>query len=236
MLSVGCASEQAQEEVTDDGDALKSLPSVYCSAAAQEASVSDCVLPDSLMNSSRTFFAENPFLYEMRGGHKNFSTTIGYYEHSLDKDLKVSSAKFIDAITTTPPKELWNDSSSYEMTYDRNTGKIYSKSDVHPPIAKGMVFVLRLKLAPLIFIPVAFEIVELNPAQGRFAFSYVIQNKSQGIQRLSFNDTATGSHVLHETRYLSGADFRDRHLYVPFHEKLVSEFYEVMDKRLRAAQ
>ena len=53
---------------------------------------------------------------------------------------------------------------------------------------------------------------------------------------LAFNDTAGGSHVVHETRFKSDSEFRDRNFYIYFHEKLLKEFYAALAKKLSTPQ
>lgn len=224
--AAGCAAES--EETPSEENIT--TPQVYC------AENSPCSIPSDLANPTKKFLRDNPRLYELRGGHKDFSTCVGYGEHVYDGDFTVSSAKVIQAIATSQPKDLWSGTSQYQLTYDRNTKKVYTRNDTHPPIALGMVFILTLKIAPLVYIPVAFEIVSLDPGTGKFAFSYVLQNKSQGIQALAFNDTAGGSHVVHETRFKSDSEFRDRNFYIYFHEKLLKEFYAALAKKLSTPQ
>lgn len=227
VVFAGCAGSSDGEETPSEED-IKT-PQVFCVDAQ-----TPCVVPNDLANPTKKFLRDNPRLYELKGGHKDFSTCVGYGEHAYNGDFTTSSAKVIQAIATSQPKDLWAGTSEYQLTYDRTTKKIYTRADNHPPIAVGMVFILSLKLAPLVYIPVAFEIVDLDPQTGHFAFSYVLQNKSQGIQMLAFKDTANGSHVLHETRFKSDSEFRDKNFYIYFHEKLLKEFYGALSKKLAA--
>ena len=152
-----CASESEAPAPAASEEDIKT-PQVYCVDAQ-----TPCVLPNDLSNSAKKFLRDNPRLYEYRGGHHDFSTCTGYGEHKYEGDFVVSAQKLVQSIATSQPKALWSGTSQYELTYDRNTKKLYTKSDPHPPIAKGMVFILTLKIAPLVYIPVAFEIVE-SPA------------------------------------------------------------------------
>ena len=191
-------------------------------------------LPKTLDKTALKFLRANPKLEELKAGHQDFSTTQGYNPHKAEYQLPVSSADFINAIATSKPEDLWNGTAKYQMSYDRNTGKTYGPGDAHPPIGKGQVFILELKLTSYFSIPVCFEVVDCDPKNGRFAFSYVTKNKSQGIQQLQLQDNANGSNVVHETRFKSNDEFRDKHLYVPFHEKMLKEFYESVGKKLEA--
>ena len=228
VVPVGCATETEEETPAEDDI---QTPKVFCVDAE-----TPCALPSNLDNPAKKFLRDNPRLFELKGGHKNFTTCSGFGEHAYNGDFTTSSARVIDAIATSQPKDVCGRRGAPESLPLARPQKVYARGGRLPPIAVGMVFILSLKLAPLVFIPVAFEIVDLNAATGNFAFSYVVQNKSQGIQMLAFTDTPTGSHVLHETRFKSDSEFRDRNFYIYFHEKLLKEFYGALAKKLATAQ
>ncbi|MBK9070075.1 MAG: hypothetical protein IPL79_03580 [Myxococcales bacterium] len=216
---------------SDDEAKSASVPRVLCvDAATPDAAARNeaCKISTTLGRAVRKFVTANPRLYELAAGHRDFSTTEGFNEHVYETDLPFRASEFIEALATMSPEALWASSSEYRLGFNRQTGVLSQPGEAPPRIATGMVFVLRLRIAPLIYLPVAFEIVEMDAAAGRFAFSYVTQNKTQGIQRVTVSDRGAGAHIKHETRFKSDSEFRDDYFYVPFHEKLVREFYEAV--------
>ncbi|MBL9039621.1 MAG: hypothetical protein JNG84_13985 [Archangium sp.] len=190
--------------------------------------------PGNIAKSVRKLIDANPNLTTFVGGHKTIEECTGYGVHGKAYTLDASAAKFMDTLKTIKPSELWNDTARYEMAFDRTTGKVYTKGNEQPAIREGMVFFLELDIALGVKIPVSFEIMKMDAATGEFTFSYTTNNKSQGIQRLMIEDTPTGSKVFHETRFKSDSNFRDKHFYKPFHEKLLNEFYGALNKRMAA--
>lgn len=89
----------------------------------------------------------------------------------------------------------------------------------------GQVYFLELDIVRLMKIPVAFKIVELDHENLRLAFSYLKNNKSNGIQRLTFIQKRQHFQIVHETRFKSDSKVREALFYRPFHTILLDDFY-----------
>ena len=90
----------------------------------------------------------------------------------------------------------------------------------------GQVYFLELDIIKKMQIPVAFKVVELDKAKKTFSFSYLKQNKSQGIQRITFEQDCTNFKINHETHYKSDSKFRDKH------RVYWNDIWESFEKRL----
>src|SRR5690606_30810577 len=81
--------------------------------------------------------------------------------------------------------------------------------------------------------PVSFKIIKIDRNEGVLAFSYTTTNTSKGIQHLSVHNLDEKNiSVIHTSRYLSGANFRDKKLYAPFHEQFTDDFYKGLEESI----
>lgn len=137
-----------------------------------------------------------------------------------------------EKLISLSPNEIWDRSSRFEMEYDPESRMFLGKHDRLPEIKVGQVFFLELDILKKMQIPVAFEVVELNHETRSISFSYLKQNKSQGIQRITFDPDVLGFKVIHETRFQSESKFRDKRLYRFFHKRLLNDVWKAFGKRL----
>ncbi|MBL7714634.1 MAG: hypothetical protein JNL01_04145 [Bdellovibrionales bacterium] len=131
------------------------------------------------------------------------------------------------------PLKAWNGFAQFDLLYDRKTARAYDRNTVQfPEMSTGQIYILKLKIAPGLNIPVAFEFVQVDPKKLQLSFSYLTTNKSRGIQQITFLEDGLeagkvkGVRVNHISCYSSGSDFRDQRLYPRFHRKMLDNFYE----------
>ena len=97
----------------------------------------------------------------------------------------------------------------------------------------GQVYFLSLRLLKGLFkLPVAFEIINIDPSARMIEYSYLDDNVAKGKQTIQLFDEGDGlTKVVHTTYYKSESHFRDNVLYPYFHKKIIRDFHNKM-KRL----
>jgi hypothetical protein len=152
--------------------------------------------------------------------------------HSKTYTFKGNAQSAFEKLIAMGPLEIWKSSSRFEMEYDPESKQFLGKNQELTPLKKGQVFLLELDIVKKMQIPVAFEVVELNPTIRTVTFSYLKQNKSKGSQRITFHQVGENMNIVHETHYKSSSKFRDKHLYGHFHTKLLDDVWEDFGKNL----
>ncbi|MBA2404756.1 MAG: hypothetical protein H0V66_08295 [Bdellovibrionales bacterium] len=162
----------------------------------------------------------------------NFEACGHMSYHVKTYTFKGNAQKAFDLLISLKPYEIWDSSSRFEMEYDPASKSFLGKEHDLPPVSIGQVFFLELDITKGMQIPVAFQVVELDSVQKTLSFSYLKQNKSNGIQRITFEQDGENFKVIHETHYKSESKFRDKHLYGFFHTRLLDDVWESFEKRL----
>ena len=115
---------------------------------------------------------------------------------------------------------------------------VYAKDMLYPEIDTGQVYFLNLRLLlGLLNVPVAFEIINIDPEQMIVEFSYIDSNKEKGKQTLKFSDSGDGSTtVLHLSYFKSNSAIRDGMFYPLLHRKFINEFHRNMKQGIENSQ
>lgn len=162
----------------------------------------------------------------------HFEACSDMYYHVKTYAFKGSAKVAFDLLLSLRPYEIWDNSSRFEMEYDPEQKVFLGKDQELPKVALGQVFFLELDIVKKMQIPVAFKVVDLDRKNKTLSFSYLKQNKSNGIQRITFIQDGENFKVVHETRFKSASQFRDKRLYRIFHERLLDDVWESFAKRL----
>jgi len=111
----------------------------------------------------------------------------------------------------------------------------YANTSVCPEVDTGQVYFLNLGLLKgLIHIPVAFEIINIDPLTDKLEFSYLEDNKSRGKQSLQFFDNGDGrTRIIHTSYFKSNSRLRDDLLYPYFHKRFIREFHRNMGQLVK---
>ena len=132
----------------------------------------------------------------------------------------------------TNPTNLWN---GHFVRFDLMISKcsnsaLYFNNPIFPEIDTGQVYFLDLRLMRGLFnVPIAFEIINIDPIRKIMEFSYIKGNKSLGKQSIQFLENGDGRiRIIHGTYYKSDSPFRDHFIYPYFHKKLIKEFHRNM--------
>ena len=161
---------------------------------------------------------------------ENFEACRDYNYTRKDYRFHGDAERGFQKLISLKPNEIWHGSSHFEMEIDSKTDAVTTKNQPLPKIEKGQVFFLELRViegwgVKLVKIPVAFQVVELDPIKKTISFSYLNNNKSKGIQKISFIQEGSDFIVKHETRFKSDSAIRDRLIYRFFHNRLLNDVW-----------
>jgi hypothetical protein len=112
----------------------------------------------------------------------------------------------------------------------KSNSAVYSGNSTFPEIDTGQVYFLDLRIMRGLFnLPMAFEIINIDPLERIIEFSYIDGNKSKGKQRIEFSDDPDGRiRITHKSYFRSDSQFRDNMLYPYFHRKFIKQFHRNM--------
>jgi len=162
----------------------------------------------------------------------NFEACKKMNYHVMTIKFKGNAQKAFDLLTSLKPNEIWQGTTRFEMEYDPASRMFLGKENELPKISINQIFFLELDITVGMQIPVAFQVVELNSHKKSLSFSYLKQNKSNGIQRITFVQDGKNFKIVHETHFKSDSEFRDKYLYGFFHTRLLDDVWKRFGKRL----
>lgn len=170
---------------------------------------------------------------------------------SWKKDNNLSDYNFIEKIfylkyslsnvwTTylhSNPLNMWNGQCvRLGLMISKSTNTVsYINNYSFPQIDTGQVYFLDLRLMKgLLNVPVAFEIIKIDPRQRVIEFSYIDNNVSQGKQTIQFIDNGDGNtKIVHRSYFKSESPLRDDVFYPYFHKRLINEFHRNMKQLIK---
>ena len=155
-----------------------------------------------------------------------YNKHVRYY--TTDTNLKEVWNKYL----SVEPRDIWNSSAAeYGIMYSTEHKQDYRK-DYSEPIefAEGQIYLLDLLIGDWLHIPVAFKITRINHQRHILEFTYLEQNKSNGLQEMKFseyrgNDGKSHTLITHLSYYTSHDGFRDRVLYPDYHNNTIDEYH-----------
>lgn len=164
----------------------------------------------------------------------DFFAGFNYLEQSFS--VPISIMDVWDEYLNVSPINAWNTKSScFGMAYDKDLHQVYiNDSTGCPPAHEDMIFFLKLTPARIVHIPVAFEITMIDPSSKTIEFTYLLENKSHGRQVLEFSSEDDITIIKHSTYYTSGKRIRDKVLYPPLHNKIITDFHQGMFQMITA--
>jgi hypothetical protein len=151
--------------------------------------------------------------------------------------LKYKLSNVWECYNTADPNESWNSQSvRFGLLIAKHSNSVlYVNNSSFPEIETGQVYFLNLRLLGGLFnVPVAFEIINVDPQQQIVEFSYLDNNKSRGKQTIQFFDNGDGrTRIVHRSYFKSNSLMRDDFLYPFFHRKFIKEFHGNMKHLLK---
>jgi len=180
----------------------------------------------------------------------DFSSIHASWENVIDESdfnviekrfyLKYSLATVWKFYTNASPADSWNgECVRFGLLISKKSNSVsYNKDLMFPGIDTGQVYFLDLRIVSWMFnIPVAFEIIKLDPENQMVEFSYLDDNKSLGKQTILFFDNGKGGTVIvHKSYFKSDSEIRDSLFYPYFHKRLIKEFHANMKRIIRDAK
>lgn len=138
--------------------------------------------------------------------------------------------------TSANPTLSWNGRTiSFGVLLWKYPGQAFYDHDQIMGVDTGQVYYLNLNLLMGVFnLPVAFEMITVNPIEKVIEFSYIDGNKSVGVQQvrfIGFGEEQT--EIIHTSYYKSGSYIRDKLMYPYFHKRIVRDFHHNMQKLLK---
>lgn len=149
--------------------------------------------------------------------------------------LKESSKFVWDNYQYASQTDVWDlNKISFAFLFDRNSSSIVYANQEWIGLEKGQIFYLNLRILNGLYnLPVAFEIININPQDKVIEFSYLKGGKTSGIQTIQMIDTEDGNtRIIHKSFVKSDSKIRDKYLYPYFHNKLINEFHSNMKKMI----
>lgn len=94
----------------------------------------------------------------------------------------------------------------------------------------GQVYFLNLRFLEGLFkLPVAFEIINIDPTERMIEYSYLEDNIEKGKQTIQlFDEGENRTKVVHTSYFRSESKFRDNVIYPFFHKKIIRDFHKKM--------
>lgn len=135
------------------------------------------------------------------------------------------------------PGDAWDgDMITFGLMVSKQKQEVMYIGDAYHGAAEGQVLFINIEvLGGLLKVPVAHEIIKINPEKNYFEISYLEGGKSAGMQRITFYENQDGTtRILHYTYYRSASDFRDTYIYPYFHTKAINEYHQNMISALNA--
>lgn len=184
-------------------------------------------IPDSLSPSVKEFMIENPDPSLFRPSCPTLEMCKNLKHHVKKYRIKGDAKDLFSKLVSRSGKDAWVGNSEFQLAYIPDSKLTITKDETdHPAVSLGDIYLLDLKIVKKIHMVVAFQIVELNRETNTFAFSYLDQNKSNGIQHIQFKQKDEETIIIHQTYFKSDSKFRDAVLYRPFHTLLLNDFYQ----------
>lgn len=133
------------------------------------------------------------------------------------------------------PSITWNTSMlTFGLMISKQEQKVMYIGDIYAGASVGQVMFVTIEiLGGMVKVPVAHEIIDINPEKRYLEVSYVKGGKSEGVQRISFYDNQDQTtRIVHTTYYRSASWFRDKFLYPFFHTLVINKYHDNMIKLL----
>jgi hypothetical protein len=162
---------------------------------------------------------------------------------SWKNDFKESDFKLVEKIfflksnvsdvwiyfLNTNTYKMWNGNTiRFGLLLLKSTNSVvYADSDNFPAIDTGQIYFLDVRLLKgIVDIPLAFEVINIDPVMKVFELSYIENNKAIGKQTLKFIDNGNGTtRIDHLSYFRSESTFRDEFLYPRFHKRFIKKFH-----------
>lgn len=172
---------------------------------------------------------------DIQASWKNENDTSTHNKNEMTFFMNGNIQDIWNAYLSANPSKSWNSCRvSFVLLLKKFPSTIYYENDNINGIDTGQVFFLSLKLLfGIVKLPVAFEMINIDPDKKIIEFSYIEGNKSSGKQQIRFVEIQSKRiKIIHTSYFKSDSRYRDKYLYAFFHQKLVKDFHRNMSKIL----
>ncbi len=140
---------------------------------------------------------------------------------------------------TIPPRETWRSRMvSFGCMYCKRSKALTYLKDQYHGLREGQVLFLNISLFwGLVNIAVAHQITRIDAAEKYIEFSYIEGGKTEGSQRLIFQETADAqTRIVHRTTYRGRTKsyLREKRLYPYLHGKVIAAFHRNVAQKVLA--
>jgi hypothetical protein len=173
--------------------------------------------------------------YELHPSWHSGKDLSSYRKKEMTFFLKGSLQGIWHGYVSTNPSKSWDGrKTSFGVLLQKFPGNIYYNDDPIMGVDTGQIYFLNLKLMlGICNVPVAFEIITLDPEKKLIEFSYIEGNKSSGVQQVKFIDLGDDhTEIIHTSYYKSDSQFRDKWMYPFFHKRIINDFHRNMRRLL----
>ncbi len=159
----------------------------------------------------------------------------GYHFHEKVYTCNYPVEQLWQHYLTADPRITWNSSMlTFGLMISKQEQTVMYTGDIYAGASVGQVMFVTIEiLGGIVKVPVAHEIIDINPEKRYLEVSYVKGGKSEGVQRISFHDNQDKTtRIAHTTYYRSASWFRDKFLYPYFHTLVINKYHDNMIKLL----
>jgi hypothetical protein len=152
---------------------------------------------------------------------EEFRRHLRFYHVDVTADVLWQTYRNID------PREAWSGPiSRFGLLHQPEEDALYfQNSERLPELNENQTYLVNLRFASFAQLAAAFRITRISDKHRTIEFTYLEQNKSNGLQRITIRPHADGALIEHFSLFRSGRAFRDRVLYPPFHTRAIDEFH-----------
>ncbi len=150
----------------------------------------------------------------------------------IKKDLNTVWESYIK----TSPTEAWDGKRvSFGILFSKPSESVIYCGDECEEIDTGQVIYLNLRILRGIYnLALAFEVINVDTENKIIEFSYIEGNKSEGKQRLQFQQKTDGkTEIIHTSYFKSDSKLRDKFVYPFFHKRATNEFHRNMRRIIK---
>lgn len=127
-------------------------------------------------------------------------------------------------------KTLSRPSVRFGLLIAKSSNSVFYTNNISiPAIDTGQVYFFDLRILRVLNIPVAFEVITIDPENEKLELSYIENNKSRGKQTIQFFDGGkNNTRIVHTSYFKSNSGIRDNLFYPHFHKKFIKNYHRNM--------
>ncbi len=160
-----------------------------------------------------------------------------YYVHTKSFLVKSDLDTVWKTYLTIPPRETWRSRMvSFGCMYCKQSKSLTYLKDQYNGLSEGQVLFLNISLFwGMLNIAVAHQITRIDAIEKYIEFSYIEGGKTEGSQRLIFQETPDyQTRIIHRTTYRgkTRSYLREKRLYPYLHGKVIAAFHRNVELKV----